>query len=155
MAELVELYQSIIIDHNRTPRHYGKGGAGAVSAEGYNPTCGDQVTIHYKIRAEVFADLAFEAASCAVAKASASLMCTHLQGASISRFEHLFSEIRRLLEADDNSNRQRFSGLGELEALAGVKAFPARKSCALLPWKTLQRSLADQSSDSTFDVDEN
>ena len=132
---LHELYQNIILDHNKRPRHYGTPDVYTHSAEGFNPLCGDKVSLFLALRDEYIEAICFESASCAVCKASASIMVETLSGKSLQSARQTFHRINELLSADLDQAVD-LSIVGELAALAGVRKFPARVKCALLPWET-------------------
>jgi len=136
--ELHDLYQEIILDHNKRPRHYGALAHATHSAEGYNPLCGDKIEVFLRIEDERIAGIQFECASCAICKASASMMTVALDGKSLDEAESTRSEVERILTTDTEAT---LDTQGELAALAGVRKFPARIKCATLPWHTYQAAL--------------
>ena len=136
--ELHVLYQEIILDHNKRPRHYGALAHATHSAEGYNPLCGDKIEVFLRIDDDRIADIRFECASCAICKASASIMTVALDGKSLDEAESTRSEVERILTTDTEATLET---QGELAALAGVRKFPARIKCATLPWHTYQAAL--------------
>ena len=135
-VELQELYQAIILDHNKRPRNYGAPDGYTHSAEGYNPLCGDKVTLFVKLGDERIQKIGFESASCAICKASASMMTEALGGESIQAAEALANRIHALLASETDASMDPEAD-GELVALVGVRKFPVRVKCALLPWETL------------------
>lgn len=136
--ELHDLYQEIILDHNKRPRHYGALAHATHSAEGYNPLCGDKIEVFLRIEDDRIASIQFECASCAICKASASMMTVALDGKSLDEAESTRSEVERILTTDTEAT---LDTQGELAALAGVRKFPARIKCATLPWHTYQAAL--------------
>ena len=136
--ELHDLYQEIILDHNKRPRHYGALAHATHSAEGYNPLCGDKIEVFLRIDDDRIADIRFECASCAICKASASIMTVAVDGKSLDEAESTRSEVERILTTDTEAT---LDTQGELAALAGVRKFPARIKCATLPWHTYQAAL--------------
>ena len=136
--ELHDLYQEIILDHNKRPRHYGALAHATHSAEGYNPLCGDKIEVFLRIDDDRIADIRFECASCAICKASASIMTVALDGKSLDEAESTRSEVERIITTDTEAT---LDTQGELAALAGVRKFPARIKCATLPWHTYQAAL--------------
>lgn len=137
MPELDDLYQSIILDHNKRPRHYGVLAGATHQGDGYNPLCGDKVQVFLSIKDDRIEAIQFESASCAICKASASIMTQLLLGKSLQetaqiedRVQLLLSEETEPLETDE-----------DLVALQGVRQFPARIKCAALPWQTYQKAL--------------
>lgn len=140
MPDLRELYQEVIFDHNRKPRNFRKLEAANRHAEGYNPLCGDKVTIYLKLEEGVIKDIGFEGSGCAISTASASLMTESLKGKTKEEAEQLFKGFHKMVTAAEASGD---AGLGKLIVLAGVKEFPVRVKCATLAWHTLHAALAD------------
>lgn len=138
---LTELYQSIILDHNRRPRNYHEMESADRRAEGKNPLCGDQLTVWVRMEGDVIADVSFLGQGCAISKASASLMTASVKGKTRDEAEAIFERFHALvtgkagIAADDTS-------LGSLAAFSGVSRFPARVKCASLSWHTLRSALA-------------
>ncbi|MGV8893063.1 MAG: Fe-S cluster assembly sulfur transfer protein SufU [Burkholderiaceae bacterium] len=141
MNDLRELYQEVIFDHYRKPRNCHVLDCANHQADGYNPLCGDQVTVYLKVENGVIEDLSFKGTGCAISTASASLMTEALKGKKIAEVEHLFNDFHQMVTASDAAPR---ADLGKLEALAGVHEFPARVKCATLAWHTLQAALKNQ-----------
>lgn len=139
MSDLDELYQTIILDHNKRPRHYGRLEDATHSAEGYNPTCGDRIEVSLKIVDERIYAIQFETASCAICKASASMMAQELSGKPLAAFDEIRSEVERLLSEEVAVDHTE----SELVALQGVRKFPARIKCASLPWHTVVKALKE------------
>jgi nitrogen fixation NifU-like protein len=137
--DLHDLYQSIILDHNKRPRHYGALVEATHHAEGYNPLCGDKIEVFLRIVDDQIVAIQFEAACCAICKASASMMTEALQGQSLSEGKHVYEMVSRILTTDTGSPSLETSG--QLVSLAGVRQFPARIKCATLPWHTYQAAL--------------
>ncbi len=136
--DLRELYQDIIVDHNRNPRNF-RPMAGAVRiAEGYNPLCGDKLSVYAKIEDGRIADVSFVGSGCAISTASASLMTEAVMGKTVAEAEVLFADMHALLTGTASGDPAR---LGKLAALAGVKDYPARVKCATLSWHTLHAAL--------------
>ncbi len=141
MSDLKDLYQEVIFDHNRNPRHFGKVEDANRCAKGFNPLCGDKMTLYLKIDdAGRIADVSFEGSGCAISVASASLMTDVLVGKSIEEAEALFEKFHGMMMSDVDSGEQ----LGKLQALSGVKGFPSRIKCATLAWHALHAALKDQ-----------
>lgn len=136
MPDLDELYQSIILDHNKRPRHYGALADPTHEAEGYNPLCGDKVHVYLKIHDKRIEEILFEAASCAICKASASMMTQELEGKTLEEAAVLQEEIQRLLSEESEASKTE----GDLISLQGVRKFPARIKCASLPWHTCREA---------------
>ena len=140
MSAIRELYQQIILDHNKSPRNFRKMENATRKVEGFNPLCGDHYTVFLRMENGVISDISFEGAGCAISKASASVMSSMLKGKSKTDAEALFQDFHRLVtgEADPEENLDR---LGKLAAFAGVSEFPARVKCASLAWHTLHAAL--------------
>jgi nitrogen fixation NifU-like protein len=136
--QIEELYQAVIIDHNKRPRHYGVLAAATHRAEGHNPLCGDKVDVYLQLRDGVLETVQFTCASCAICKASASLMATALQGCTLDQVNSARESLSRIFSTDTEVS---FEREGELAALSGVRAFPARIQCATLPWETVAAAL--------------
>jgi len=143
MSELSELYQAVILDHNKKPRNFHKLETANHTAEGYNPLCGDQLKIYLELEGELVKDLSFEGAGCAIFKASASMMTQAVKGKSKQETEALFQEFHRLVtgELDEDTEPNQ---LGKLKIFAGVREFPVRVKCATLSWHTLNAALHNQ-----------
>ena len=141
MNDLRELYQEVIFDHYRKPRNCHVLDCANHKADGFNPLCGDRVTVYLKVADGVIEDLSFEGTGCAISTASASLMTEALKGKKIAEVEHLFEDFHQMVTGADAMPRP---DLGKLEALAGVREFPARVKCATLAWHTLHAALKDQ-----------
>lgn len=137
-ADLRELYQELIIDHGRRPRNYGPLTEANRSAEGFNPLCGDRLTLHLRIDGGVIADARFEGVGCAISTASASLMTEALKGKTEAQAEALFAGFHALVTGVATPAA---ATLGKLAALGGVRAYPARVKCATLAWHTLEAAL--------------
>ena len=136
--ELRELYQEIIIEHNRNPHnHYVMENATA-TANGFNPLCGDKLTLYLKITDGVVSELSFIGCGCAISQASASMMTDALRGKTLVEAQQLFERFHTLLTNDSESD---WTSLDRLAVLAGVKAYPARVKCATLAWHTFHAAL--------------
>ena len=140
MADLRELYQQTIVEHNRSPRNFrALAGADRV-AEGYNPLCGDRISLHVKLAGDVIEDVAFQGSGCAISRASASLMTTAVKGRSVAEAQELFRAFHAMVTSRPDAVPDT-NALGKLAAFAGVRAFPARVKCASLSWHTLRAAL--------------
>lgn len=141
MTALRELYQEVILDHNKTPRNFRAMTDPTRTVEGYNPLCGDHYTIFLKLEGDIIADVSFQGAGCAISKASASVMSSVLKGKTRAEAESLFEAFHKLVkgELDPLTNAEK---LGKLTAFSGVSEFPARVKCASLAWHTLHAALA-------------
>jgi nitrogen fixation NifU-like protein len=145
MADLQELYQAIILDHNRRPKNYGALEGADHRAAGRNPDCGDEVTVELLMDGDRIADVRFTSAGCAVSRASASIMTQHVKGKSREEVERLFARFHELVTGKFRPTEEEARGLGELAALSGVARFPIRVKCASMPWHTLQAALREAS----------
>ncbi|UCG50860.1 MAG: SUF system NifU family Fe-S cluster assembly protein [Candidatus Latescibacterota bacterium] len=140
MDELRDLYQEMLLDHHKHPRNYGKLENANRKAEGYNPLCGDKVTIYLLLHDDVIEDIAFEGVGCAICKASCSVMTEVLKGRPEAEAEKLFGEFHDLVTSDPDSMVDT-DGLGKLAIFAGVREFPMRIKCATLAWHTMRAAL--------------
>lgn len=129
MSELTDLYQSVILDHNRRPRNRGRLPTATRVASGDNPSCGDNCTVYLRLDGDRIAEISFDGAGCAISQASASLMTTQLKGASAQDAEARFAEFKDIVTT--GRQPEEFS---DVAAFAGVHAFPARIKCATLAW---------------------
>ncbi len=146
MADLEDLYQEIILDHNKSPRNYGVLSNANRQAEGYNPLCGDHVTIYLHLDNGTIQDISFQGSGCAISKASASLMTTELKGKTEAAAEALFEGVRKMLTGDPSADSEK---VGKLKILAGVCKFPARVKCASLAWHTVNAALKGEARPTT------
>jgi len=135
--DLKELYRDVILDHNRSPRNFGRIEAADGRAEGHNPLCGDRLTLSVRLNGERVEDIRFEGHGCAISTASASLMTEAVKGKDRAAIRELFNKVHALLTQDGAPD----SALGKLAALSGVREFPARVKCASLCWHTLNAAL--------------
>ena len=137
-ADLRDLYQEVIIDHGRRPRNFGPLPDASHQSEGFNPLCGDRLTLRLKVVDGVIEKARFEGAGCAISTASASLMTEALKGLGASEAEALFASFHTMLTGEGEVSSAK---LGKLEVLAGVREFPSRIKCATLAWHTLHAAL--------------
>ena len=137
--ELSDLYRDVILDHNRHPRNFGDLSPANATIEGFNPLCGDRLTLRLQLTDDRIADIRFEGQGCAISTASASLMTEAVKGKTRAEAEQLFERIHELLTDDAAPVDEQ---LGKLAALSGVREFPARVKCASLCWHTLATALA-------------
>ena len=136
-AEERALYEEMILDHNRHPRHYPENPPGSTHhAHGFNPLCNDEIFVHLKVEDDVIREVGFEGAGCAVSIASASLMSEAIRGKSLADAQTLFHDVHRMLAEAGPVDK-----VGKLRVLQGVNEFPMRVKCATLPWHTLQAAL--------------
>ena len=134
---LQDLYQEVILDHNRRPRNF-RVLEGGRKAEGFNPLCGDRLTVYLRVDDGVISDVGFQGSGCAISKASASLMTESMKGRSVGEATALFNRFQQMITAQPGSP---VDHLGKLAALAGVRQFPIRVKCASLAWHTLRAAL--------------
>ena len=134
--DIKDLYQDIIVDHNRSPRNFGKLEDADKTLEGFNPLCGDKLTLYLKTDGEKINDISFDGSGCAISVASASLMTDAMKGKSIQEAESLFNDFHHLITTDEDHTAD-IEHLGKLAALAGVRDYPSRVKCASLCWHTL------------------
>jgi nitrogen fixation NifU-like protein len=148
MSELSELYQQVILDHNKKPRNFHKLEAANHKALGHNPLCGDQLTVYARLDNGTISDVSFEGSGCAISKAAASMMTVAVKGKTQHDVETLFEEFHRMVTGEfDEENEP--NNLGRLKIFAGVREFPVRVKCASLAWHTLNAALHDQTLVST------
>jgi nitrogen fixation NifU-like protein len=148
MSELSELYQQVILDHNKKPRNFRKVENANRSAEGFNPLCGDQLTVYLDVEDDLVKDVGFEGSGCAISKAAASMMTQAVKGKSKEDAENLFKEFHSMVTGELNEETDENS-LGHLKIFAGVRDFPVRVKCATLAWHTLHAALNNQDQAST------
>jgi nitrogen fixation NifU-like protein len=141
MSTLSELYQNVILEHNRAPRNYRVIEDADGRAEGNNPLCGDQLTVWLKLDGEIISDLSFQGLGCAISRASASLMTGALKGKSRREAEELFQRFHRLVTGESMASDDTKETLGKLAVFSGVSEYPSRVKCASLPWHTLKAAL--------------
>ena len=139
-AELKELYQQVILDHNKSPRNLGKIENANQTAEGYNPLCGDKVNIYIEMDGNVIKDISFQSSGCAISRASCSLMSSAIKGKTREEAEKIFNHFHDLIIGKLDENKS-FEELGKLAVFGGVKDFPSRVKCASLPWHTMMNAL--------------
>jgi nitrogen fixation protein NifU and related proteins len=148
MSELSDLYQQVILDHNKKPRNFRKLETANRTAEGYNPLCGDQLTVYMQLEDEVVKDVSFEGSGCAISKAAASMMTQSVKGKTRQEAESLFDEFHRMVtgQLDEETTPNH---LGRLTIFSGVRDFPARVKCASLSWHTMHAALNTEGAVST------
>ena len=139
-AELRELYQTTILDHNKKPRNFRRPDGANRQAEGVNPLCGDQVTVYLTVGDGVVEDVGFEGSGCAISRAAASLMTEAVKGRPVAEAQALFERFQALVTSDPRSEPD-LGALGKLAVFAGVREFPVRVKCATLPWHTLHAAI--------------
>lgn len=143
MNELTDLYQEVIFDHNRNPRHFKKLPDAKCKAEGFNPLCGDKVTVYLKFDDnDVITDVGFDGSGCAISVATASLMSETLVGKTRKEAESLFDRFHSMIMGENAEEHP--AELGKLEVLSGVREFPSRIKCATLVWHTMLAALKEE-----------
>ena len=146
MSDLSDLYQEVILDHNKRPRNFRVIEGPTHHAEGYNPLCGDRLKLYVNVEGDRIVDVAFEGSGCAISKASASLMTDALKGQTVADARAMFERFHRMVTTPPD---QTVEDLGKLSVLAGVREFPVRVKCASLAWHTLKAALAHEEQTST------
>lgn len=141
MSDLRELYQEVILDHSKRPRNFQKLEGANRKAEGYNPLCGDQITVYLRVEDDVIRDISFQGSGCAISKASASMMTTALKGKTKAEAESLFKAFHQMVTSDPSAPFDS-PELGKLAVFSGVHEFPVRVKCATLAWHTLHAALS-------------
>ena len=143
MSDLDEIYQELIIDHNRRPRNFGKPSKSTNYAKGHNPLCGDTVTVYLRLLDDVVEDVGFEGRGCAISIASASMMTELLKGKSLKEIESMFVRFHQLVTDDEAVGKTDFEGeeFEKLMVLAGVREFPMLVKCATLAWHTMKAAV--------------
>ena len=141
MSELDELYQEVILDHNKSPRNFREIVDANRRSEGYNPLCGDHVTVFVNLADGVIRDISFKGSGCAISKASASMMTTELKGKSEAEVERVFDTVHKMLTGEMGVEESDLERLGKLKILSGVCKLPARVKCASLAWHTMNAAL--------------
>ena len=142
MSELTDLYQEVILDHNRRPHNFRAIESPTAKQEGYNPLCGDRLTLYLTLDGEVIRDVAFQGSGCAISKASASLMTDALKGKTVDQARALFDQFHAMITSNLDTPP---ADLGKLTVLAGVREFPTRIKCASLAWHTMKAAVAHPS----------
>jgi nitrogen fixation NifU-like protein len=142
MSDLGDLYQEVILDHNRRPRNFRTLDEGR-KQEGYNPLCGDRLTLYVKLENDRISDVAFQGSGCAISKASASLMTEALKGKTIADARLLFDKFHDMVTSSPDTPAP---DLGKLSVLSGVREYPTRVKCASLAWHTLKAALSEDHS---------
>jgi nitrogen fixation protein NifU and related proteins len=139
MSDLTDLYQEVILDHNRRPRNFREIGEASRRQEGYNPLCGDRLTLYVKLDGDRISDVSFQGTGCAISKASASLMTEALKGKTIEDACALFDRFHEMVTSPPETAAP---DLGKLSVFAGVREFPTRVKCASLAWHTFRAAVS-------------
>jgi nitrogen fixation protein NifU and related proteins len=148
MSELNDLYQEVILDHNKNPRNFREIDDATQTADGNNPLCGDALRVYVAMEDDKVKDVAFKGSGCAISKASASMMTQVVKGKSKAEAETLFHEFQQMVTGELDTEQDENS-LGKLKIFAGVLEFPARVKCASLSWHTLHAALNEENEIST------
>jgi nitrogen fixation NifU-like protein len=143
MSDLTELYQSIILDHNRSPRNFGELAGATGRAEQRNPLCGDEVTVWVRVEGDTVAEARFVGSGCAISKASASLMTQAVKGKTRAEAAELFETVHALVTGRGDAEAARASLGRSLAALGGVSRFPVRVKCASMAWHAMKAALSE------------
>ncbi|TAM83967.1 MAG: SUF system NifU family Fe-S cluster assembly protein [Acidobacteria bacterium] len=146
MPDLRGLYQEVILDHSKKPRNYRVLEGAGHQAEGYNPLCGDRITIYVKIENGRINDLSFQGSGCAISTSSASLLTETLKGKTLDEADALFEKFHALVTGEANGDQTGDASLGKLTVFSGVAEFPVRVKCATLAWHTLRSALKGEKS---------
>jgi len=141
VSELNDLYQEVILDHNRRPHNFRVIDPASAKQEGFNPLCGDRLTLYLTLDGDVIKDVAFQGSGCAISKASASLMTDAVKGKTVEEARSLFDRFHQMITSPPGSP---LPELGKLSVLAGVRDFPTRVKCAGLAWHTLKAAVSEQ-----------
>jgi len=142
MGDLQDLYQELILDHNKSPRNQGKLEDAYRQAQGYNPLCGDKLKVYLHVKDGIVKDISFEGSGCAISTASASLMTQSVKGKTVEQVRAMFDSYHQMLTQDSTSESDE-SSLGKLVVFSGVCQYPARVKCATLAWHTVKAALDD------------
>ena len=140
MSDLKDLYQQLILDHYKHPRNRRKLEPADRSCEGFNPLCGDRLTVYLQVHEDMVEDICFEGSGCAISTASASLMTESLKGKTVQQAQALFEEFHRLVTVGPSTNTEP-QPMGKLVVFAGISKYPARVKCASLAWHTFRAAL--------------
>ena len=139
MSDLGELYQEILLEHNSRPRNFRKLEDPTATAEGFNPLCGDKISLYLKVEDGTVTDVGFQGSGCAISRASASMLTQSIKGQTVTRAQEIFSAFHAMLT--EPGTEPDYDTLGDLETLAGVIEFPTRIKCAVLAWHTMLSAL--------------
>jgi nitrogen fixation protein NifU and related proteins len=146
MSQLSDLYQEVILDHNKRPRNFKVLDSASHSAEGYNPLCGDRLNLFLRVENGTIVDVGFQGSGCAISRASASLMTDSVKGRTLADVHAIFEQFHRMVTTPPD---RPVEDLGKLSVLAGVREFPIRVKCATLAWHTLKAALEQERRAST------
>ena len=146
MSDLRELYQQVILDHNKTPRNFRVIEPCIHEADGFNPLCGDKVHVYVETDGDTIIDVAFQGEGCAISTAAASMMTQAIKGKSIAEAEAIFAAYQKMVTGAEDADSAR---LGKLAVFEGVREFPMRVKCATLAWHTMRSALHDSNQTAT------
>lgn len=141
MEDLRELYQQVILDHNKNPKNFRILENANHASEGFNPLCGDKINVYLDVEDDVIRDISFQGSGCAISKASASVMTTQLKGKTVAEASQIFEKFHKLITGELHANS---TELGPLAIFAGVREFPIRVKCAALAWHTMLAALKNK-----------
>lgn len=141
MSDLNELYQEILLEHNSKPRNFRKLDQANHTADGFNPLCGDRISLYLQVEDGIITDVGFQGTGCAISRASASMMTQSIKGQNLETAQQVFDQFHKMLTEPDAELD--YDQLGDLETLAGVAEFPTRIKCAILAWHTMRSALRD------------
>lgn len=144
MSELTDLYQEVILDHNKNPRNFHKLNDADHRADGHNPLCGDKITVYLSLDGDKVRDISFEGSGCAISKASASMMTEALKGKTLAEIRVIFGAFHYMITGQPGASCSGDGGvpdIGKLVVFSGVREFPVRVKCATLAWHTLRAAL--------------
>lgn len=147
MTDLRDLYQEVIIDHSKHPRNFHVLKTANRKGEGYNPLCGDKLTLYLELEGNLIKNISFEGSGCAISTASVSMLTETLKGKTVEEASHLFEEFHQMVTGNKNSSNSEQGHLDKLVIFEGVKQFPSRIKCATLCWHTLKAALEKQKSE--------
>ena len=142
MSGLSDLYQEILLEHNSKPRNFRKVEDASSTADGYNPLCGDQITLYLKVVDDTVEDVGFQGVGCAISRASASMMTQSIKGRSLDEAQGIFDAFHSMVTHP--GEEPDYDTLGDLETLAGINEYPTRVKCAILAWHTMRSALGGQ-----------
>ncbi|PKB81370.1 MAG: SUF system NifU family Fe-S cluster assembly protein [SAR202 cluster bacterium Io17-Chloro-G9] len=139
MSDLGELYQEILLEHNSRPKNFRQLEDATATADGFNPLCGDKITLYIKVEDDTVADVGFQGTGCAISRASASMLTQSIKGQTVARAQEIFQAFHTMLT--EPGAEPDYDTLGDLETLSGVIEFPTRIKCAVLAWHTMISAL--------------
>ena len=147
MSGLSELYQEILLEHNSKPRNFRKVEEANHTSEGFNPLCGDQITLYLKVIDGLIDDVGFQGTGCAISRASASMMTQSIKGQTVEKAHEIFDAFHHMIT--EPGAELDYDTLGDLETLSGINEFPTRVKCAVLAWHTMKAALTGEANEVT------